>query len=29
MTEILARTYYRSTRKPAYVIKETIDYSPR
>ena len=26
MTEILARTYYRSTRKPAYVIKETIDF---
>ena len=26
MTEILARTYYRSIRKPAYVVKETLDF---
>jgi glycosyltransferase involved in cell wall biosynthesis len=26
MAEIMVRTYYRSTRKPAYVIKETMDF---
>jgi len=25
MTEILVRTYYRSTRKPSYIIKETVN----
>ncbi|KKW20989.1 MAG: Glycosyl transferase family 2 [Parcubacteria group bacterium GW2011_GWF2_50_9] len=29
MSEILVRTYYRSTRKPAYVIKETLVFNPK